>query len=382
MEDGHQTQSGTPDEIRAAPRSAYAADLVGVNLFAGVLTPLADGAATLHTDLGEITVAPNAPVSAGTHAIASLRPIDISLHAGEPEGSARNRFRGTIGEIAVDGERARVRVASRPPLTAEITAGSVTRMGLSVGSDVWASFKAVEVSLQVEGDDDAASRSRYPERVKTTERESLEAPEPEAAPTPHKHKNPILQFLGELPGLIIMAFVLALLIKTFLVQAFFIPSGSMEPTLRPGDRVLVLKVPYYFHDPRQGDIIVFEDPDPSEAAERSVVGGFFHWMFQGLGVQQPDNEDFIKRVIGLPGDVVSAKDGVVIVNGEKLKEPYLTQKTSDFDKQTVPDDQLFVMGDNRANSLDSRFGLGFIPLDKVIGKAELIIWPPGDLGTL
>ncbi len=218
--------------------------------------------------------------------------------------------------------------------------------------------------------------------MKTTERESLEAPEPEAAPTPHKHKNPILQFLGELPGLIIMAFVLALLIKTFLVQAFFIPSGSMEPTLRPGDRVLVLKVPYYFHDPRQGDIIVFEDPDPSEAAERSVVGGFFHWMFQGLGVQQPDNEDFIKRVIGLPGDVVSAKDGVVIVNGEKLKEPYLTQKTSDFDKQTVPDDQLFVMGDNRANSLDSRFGLGFIPLDKVIGKAELIIWPPGDLGTL
>ena len=157
MEDGHQTQSGTPDEIRAAPRSAYAADLVGVNLFAGVLTPLADGAATLRTDLGEITVAPNAPVSAGMHAIASLRPIDISLHAGEPEGSARNRFRGTIGEIAVDGERARVRVASRPPLTAEITAGSVTRMGLSVGSDVWASFKAVEVSLQVEGDDDAAS---------------------------------------------------------------------------------------------------------------------------------------------------------------------------------------------------------------------------------
>ena len=104
--------------------------------------------------------------------------------------------------------------------------------------------------------------------MKTTERESLEAPEPgdDAPDEQHKHKNPVVQFLGELPGLIIMAFVLALLIKTFLVQAFFIPSGSMEPTLMPGDRVLVLKVPYYFHDPRRGDIIVFEDPDPTDAA--------------------------------------------------------------------------------------------------------------------
>ena len=218
--------------------------------------------------------------------------------------------------------------------------------------------------------------------MKTSERESLEAPEPESASPPHKHKNPVLQFLGELPGLIIMAFVLALLIKTFLVQAFFIPSGSMEPTLVPGDRVLVLKVPYYFHDPRRGDVIVFEDPDPSGEPDRSIVGGFFHWMFQGLGVQQPDNEDFIKRVVGLPGDTVWAKGGDVFVNGEKLNEPYLTQTTANFDKTTVPDDQLFVMGDNRGNSLDSRFGLGFIPLEKVIGKAEVIIWPPGDLGTL
>jgi signal peptidase I len=219
--------------------------------------------------------------------------------------------------------------------------------------------------------------------VKTTERESLEAPEPGSdKPTTHKHKNPVFQFLGELPGLIIMAFVLALLIKTFLVQAFFIPSGSMEPTLMPGDRVLVLKVPYYFHDPRRGDIIVFEDPDPSNEPDRGAVGGFFHWMFQGLGVQRPDSEDFIKRVIGLPGDTVSARDGTVIVNGEPLDEPYLTQETADFPKTNVPAGELFVMGDNRGNSLDSRFGLGFIPLDKVIGKAEIVIWPPGDLGLL
>jgi signal peptidase I len=228
--------------------------------------------------------------------------------------------------------------------------------------------------------------------VKTSERESLEAPEPESESEPEKHKNPILQFLGELPGLIIMAFVLALLIKTFLVQAFFIPSGSMEPTLLPGDRVLVLKVPYYFHDPQRGDIIVFEDPDPSNQPDRGAVGGFFHWMFQGLGVQSPDNEDFIKRVIGVPGDTVWARDGDVYVNGSKLVEPYLTQRTADFGKVHVPKDMLFVLGDNRGNSQDSRFGLGvatpdsngvgFIPLDKVIGKAEIVIWPPSRLGLL
>ena len=220
--------------------------------------------------------------------------------------------------------------------------------------------------------------------MKTTERESLEAPEPEDDPkhAPTKRRNPVTQFLGELPGLIIMAFVLALLIKTFLVQAFFIPSGSMEPTLVPGDRVLVLKVPYYFGDPDRGDIIVFEDPDPSGVPERGIVSGFFHWMFEGLGVQRPDSEDFIKRVIGTPGDTVWARDGQVYVNGEAVEEPYLTQPTDDFRKTTVPEGRLFVMGDNRGNSLDSRFSLGFVPIEKVIGKAEVVIWPPGDLSLI
>ena len=220
--------------------------------------------------------------------------------------------------------------------------------------------------------------------MKTTERGSLEAPEPGADEPnpPEKHRNPVLQFLTELPGLILMAFVLALLIKTFLVQAFFIPSGSMEPTLMPNDRVLVLKVPYYFHDPRRGDIIVFEDPDPSHEPDRGVVGGFFHWMFEGLGVQRPDNEDFIKRVIGLPGETVWAKDGSVYVDGKRLREPYLTQPTADFPKHHVPEGELFVMGDNRSNSLDSRFSLGYIPIDKVIGKAEIVIWPPSRMGLL
>ena len=104
---------------------------------------------------------------------------------------------------------------------------------------------------------------------------------------PKKHRNPVTQFLGELPGLIVMAFVLALLIKTFLVQAFYILSGSMEPTLVPGDRVLVLKVPYYFSEPDRATSSCSRIPDPSGVPDRGLVSGFFHWMFEGLGVQRP-----------------------------------------------------------------------------------------------
>jgi signal peptidase I len=215
--------------------------------------------------------------------------------------------------------------------------------------------------------------------MKTGERQSLDAPEP-ASHTPSKAG--VLGFLGELPGLILMAFLLAILIRTFLFQAFFIPSPSMEPTLTMGDRVLVNKIPYYFHDPRRGDIVVFENPNPDAVPDRGLISGFFHWLFQGLGVQQPQDEDFIKRVIGLPGDTVQGKHGFVFVNGEKIDEPYLTQETQPFDTVTVPKGKLFVMGDNRGNSLDSRFTLGFVPIDKVIGKAFIKIWPPSRFGLL
>jgi signal peptidase I len=201
------------------------------------------------------------------------------------------------------------------------------------------------------------------------------------APDPPEVKRAnALRFLSDLPGLILMAFVLALLIKTFLFAAFWIPSPSMQPTLIRGDRVLVNKIPYYFHDPRRGDIIVFENPHGT--ADRGLVGGFLHWLGQGLGIQGAEDEDFIKRVIGEPGDVVEGRAGNVYINGERLVEPYLHERTAPFPKTTVPDGQLFVMGDNRNNSLDSRFGLGFVPIDKVVGKAFVIIWPPSRMGLL
>jgi signal peptidase I len=197
-----------------------------------------------------------------------------------------------------------------------------------------------------------------------------------------RERHPVLSFLGEMPGLIVMALALALLIKSTLIQAFWIPTGSMEPTLAPGDRVIVAKVPYYFHAPERGDIIVFAEPDPSKQPDRGPWGGFVHWLGQGLGFSPPDDPDYIKRVIGVPGDVVHAKRGAVYVNGIRISEPYLRERTANFPQTRVPEGELFVMGDNRDNSLDSRFGLGFVPIDRVIGKAVVVIWPFEHAGDL
>lgn len=211
--------------------------------------------------------------------------------------------------------------------------------------------------------------------MKTDERSVRKTDGEGDSPKPKKRRHPALTFLGELPGLILMAFALALLIKSTLLQAFWIPTGSMEPTLVPGDRVIVAKVPYYFHDPQRGDVIVFEEPDPAKEPERGVWGAITHWLGQGLGFSPPDNSDYIKRVIGEPGDVVSARNGDVYVNDVRISEPYLHERTARFPATTVPEGELFVMGDNRSNSLDSRFSLGFVPVDRVVGKAVWIIWP-------
>ncbi|HUL86528.1 MAG TPA: signal peptidase I [Actinomycetota bacterium] len=187
----------------------------------------------------------------------------------------------------------------------------------------------------------------------------------------------------ELPILIVVAIVVAIVIKTFLVQAFFIPSTSMVPTLLEGDRVLVCRVCNHFAGIHRGEIVVFSDPHPSDGQERGLIGGALHWLGEGIGVARPENPDFIKRVIGLPGDVVEIDRGQVIVNGEKLDEPYLDpdRDTRSFGKVEVPNGMLYVLGDNRLVSGDSRFppgtGVGFVPEDKVIGRAFVTVWPPG-----
>jgi signal peptidase I len=202
---------------------------------------------------------------------------------------------------------------------------------------------------------------------------------------PHrKVRNEDSGFWRELPVLVLVALIVAILIKTFLVQAFYIPSESMEPTLQRGDRVLVCRICTHFSSVHRGDVIVFSDPQPGPDQGRGAIGGFLHWLAEGIGVAQPENPDFIKRVIGLPGDTVWAKHGKVYVNDIAIAEPYLPKglKTGDFPRTKVPKNSYFVLGDNRSNSDDSRFGLGFIPRDAIIGKAFFLVWPPSRWTTL
>jgi signal peptidase I len=188
----------------------------------------------------------------------------------------------------------------------------------------------------------------------------------------------------EFPLLIGAALLIAVLIKTFLFQAFWIPSSSMENTLLIYDRVLVSKLSYEFSDISQLDVIVFDDPRAGfEQPEEDAIERAIRNLKESIGLATPQSE-FIKRVIGLPGDVVEGSDGSVFVNGVRLDEPYLKQPDlpiRPFGPVTVPVDSLFVMGDNRRASQDSRF-FGPIPVDDVVGKAFVIIWPVGRAGGI
>jgi signal peptidase I len=194
------------------------------------------------------------------------------------------------------------------------------------------------------------------------------------------------RFVGSTPFLILVALAVAILVKTFVIQAFYIPSASMVPTLEVGDRVFVCKFMFDGDDVARGDVIVFENPNPGELLDRSGVSSVLHWLGEGIGLAQPENEDFIKRVIALPGETIEIRNNVVYIDGEPLDEPYLTRAAKDgtgtYALHTVPDDALFVMGDNRGNSADSRYGLGFVPLDRVVGKAFVLIWPPSHVGGI
>jgi molybdate transport system ATP-binding protein len=147
LEDGAVTHSGTPSEIRAAPRTPYAAEVVGVNLFPGRLERLEPGSGRIAATEGDVVVGWPEDLPEGTDVVGLLRPADVILHAEAPAGSARNVLRGRVELVSIEGERARLRLSTSPALTAEITLGSLERLGLREGSDVWASFKALEVRV-------------------------------------------------------------------------------------------------------------------------------------------------------------------------------------------------------------------------------------------
>jgi signal peptidase I len=178
-----------------------------------------------------------------------------------------------------------------------------------------------------------------------------------------RHKSPVAKSSAEMAESALMAIALVyLLIRPFIVQAFFIPSGSMRPTLEERDHILVNKFVYRFTAPKRGDIVVFKSPP--EADNRQV--------------------DYIKRLMGLPGDVIEVKEGIVYRNGKPLKESYLLEPEDigyDMAPVKIEKDKIWVMGDNRNNSNDSH-RWGQLDRNRVLGKAMVTFWPVGRAGLL
>jgi signal peptidase I len=222
---------------------------------------------------------------------------------------------------------------------------------------------------------------------------------------PRKRANKQGSFLRELPVLLVIAFVLAVLIKSFLVAPFFIPSESMEKTLHgcagcAGDKVLANKLVYRFHDPRPGDIVVFRGsatwaPESQVAKPSNPVEWLLHQAGSAIGVIPSSEKDFVKRVIAVGGQTVKCCDanGRVTVDGRPLDEPYVYISEPDgyqpmpFGPITVPKGRLWVMGDHRDGSADSRAHItdpdhGTIAVDDVVGKAFVIVWPVSRWSTL
>ncbi len=207
--------------------------------------------------------------------------------------------------------------------------------------------------------------------------------EPHTDDEPPKKKS----LAREIPVLVIIALVLALLIKSFVVQPFYIPSGSMEQTLKINDRVLVNKMIYHFRDVKRGEIVVFNIEGTGFAQyatplapPTNIVSRAFRNLENLFGLG-PNNKDFIKRVIAIGGDTVACCDaqGRVTVNGKSLDEPYVyrdgpDEQNKSFGPVKIAKGKLWVMGDHRNDSEDSRVG-GQVPQSKVIGQAFVRVWP-------
>ena len=186
-------------------------------------------------------------------------------------------------------------------------------------------------------------------------------------------------FIAELPGLLLTALIIAVVIKTFLVQPFWIPSESMLPTIEVNDRVMVNKLAYDWGEPQRGDIVVFRDPR-AEQVEETIPEAVIRSVLEAVGIRTRGDEDLIKRVIGLPGETIEVTDNQIVINGTPLEEPYLVDVfMPDEPSITIADDQVFVMGDNRNASFDSR-RFGPVPLDDLVGQAFVTIWPISHFG--
>lgn len=212
-------------------------------------------------------------------------------------------------------------------------------------------------------------------------------------PDSPRKKRGVAIFIRDLLIIFVVALLISFLIKTFLVRSFYIPSGSMESTLLVQDRIIVNQLEPDLVPASRGDVVVFRDPGgwlpPQTPIEQNPIVGALDWTMSLIGLSAPDSNDhLIKRIIGLPGDHVVCCNalGQLSVNDVPLKEPYVllpagqTSASKDAFDVVVHEDSLWVMGDNRYDSLDSRYhpdtpGKGFVPMDNVVGRALVISWP-------
>lgn len=269
----------------------------------------------------------------------------------EPSGTPANSdVTGGVGGVApLDGETAGEQPDTATPLLDGPVIGEVTHT-VPAGP-----------SVEPSSGPDGSSISPVSEPTEPAE-ETDETAEADERSRGQRIGRAALEWVLVIGGALLVAFV----VKTFLVQAFWIPSPSMEPTLQENDRVLANKLADGISDLNRGDVIVFQRVEAESAGPDGDV------------------KDLIKRVIGLPGDVVEARDGVVYVNGTRLDESYLEDgtQTGRLDEPVeVPEGHVFVMGDNRSNSHDSR-NFGFVPDENIVGRAFVRIWPPSRLGRL
>ncbi len=167
-------------------------------------------------------------------------------------------------------------------------------------------------------------------------------------------------FLKETVVAILVALVLSLVLRAYVVEARVVPTGSMLPTIQINDRVLINKFIYNFANPKRGDIVIFAPP--------AIIGA---------------KHDYLKRVVGLPGEIIEITDGKVFINGKELVEPYRHKRPRyNFGPVRVPDNAIFVLGDNRNASYDSHAWGAWLTLDRVKGKAFLRYWPPDRFSVL
>jgi signal peptidase I len=244
------------------------------------------------------------------------------------------------------------------------------------------------------GEVDESANERAPASSATHSLTAQETPR-----TPSRTQR-LVSHLTDLPILIVIAFFIAVVIKTFVLQAFYIPSESMIPTLGVGDRVLVEKLSYRFHDPRGGDVVVFARSvfgKPPDVPWYEDLRNFFREL---LGLPTGGEEDLIKRVVAVGGDTIryQGRPRQMYVNGDRVEEPYIRGvdrfsgsitdrdcKGLHMDKADggcrVPAGRIFVMGDNRSQSEDSRL-IGPVDEDRIIGRGFVVIWPLGSFSGL